>query len=217
MANVIPPATLSGTPKLRRLRPGLTLFRISPYAFAPDAFKPLPSHRYYGGGRFDSTDDDRYGFMYAGTSMSVAIAERLLRDSGPDATSQVLPRAMLDGLHAFSLTLGRELTLVDLTGREGQSSVAQTPWLTGCEPRDYAQTRHWGHWIRKQSPDAAGYIWTSRQENHGDAVVLFQDRIKDHAATLVPADPASFVKLDDDAGRRWLRQRLLRFNATVAA
>nr|WP_246803760.1 RES family NAD+ phosphorylase [Cellulomonas hominis] len=196
---------------------GTELHRIGQYRYGATAFNPGPSHRYYGGGRFDSTDDDRYGFMYAGLTMDVAVAERLLRDQVPGPSGAIaLPQAALDGLHAYTVTLALELQLVDMTGRPGLSSVAQSPWLTTAEPRDYAQTRHWAHWIRTQCPVAAGYIWVSRREPAGRVVVLFDDRTPNPASALLTPDPSSFIRLDDESGRAWLRSVLARQNATVS-
>ncbi len=131
--------------------------------------------------------------MYAGLTMDVAVAERLLRDQVPPGPSGAiaLPQAALDGLHAYTVTLALELQLVDMTGGRpgGLSSVAQSPpWLTTAEPRDYAQTRHWAHWIRTQCPVAAGYIWVSRREPAGRVVVLFDDRTPNPASALLTPD-----------------------------
>lgn len=55
------------------------LFRVHKVTFGPEELNATPAHRYYGGGRFDATDDDLYPYLYAGETIGVAIAETLLR------------------------------------------------------------------------------------------------------------------------------------------
>ncbi|QUC00621.1 RES family NAD+ phosphorylase [Cellulosimicrobium cellulans] len=202
---------------MHTLPTGTVLHRIAPYAYPADGFNPRASHRYYAGGRFESTEDDRYHYCYAATTLPAAIAERLLRDLDPDETGTVvLPRTSLDGLHACTAYTTRTLNLVDLMGLEGLSAVAQTAWLTTADPRDYAQTRHWAHWIRSQAPGADGFIWVSRREQAEHCVILFEDPKPTSPPKLAPGDPSTFTRLDDDKGREWLRCHLAPFHATVA-
>ncbi len=113
---------LEREPKMHILAARTVLHRIAPYAYPAVEFNPRASHRYYGGGRFDSTEDDRYHYCYAATSLPGAIAERLLRDRDFDeASAVVLPHAALEGLQACTVVTTRTLNLVDLLGLEGQS------------------------------------------------------------------------------------------------
>src|SRR6202012_2942818 len=89
--------------------------------------------------------------------------------------------------------------------------VSQDPWLTTCDPRDYAQTRHWGHVIRAWAPAAAGFAWRSRREPELYSYVLFGDRC--HSGALAEcSDPGlptgDAVDFDTPQGIRWLRGQL---------
>ncbi|WP_367182496.1 RES domain-containing protein [Edaphobacter sp.] len=43
---------------------------------------------------------------------------------------------------------------------------------------EYPQTRAWALTLHDQYPDAEGLIWTSRQADPAQAIVLFEDRLK---------------------------------------
>jgi RES domain len=153
------------------------LFRVHQARYKAADFNPVPTHRYYGGGRFDSTDDDRYPYLYAGESVAVAVAETLLRDLAVNPIGMLLlPLAKVRGRRISAITTTTDLALVSLRSAFDLGAVAQDTWLTTCDPRDYAQSRHWAHWIRAQAPSAAGYVWLSRREPTQDAYVLFGDR-----------------------------------------
>lgn len=220
MANVPPPPALPGTPVPTLLPAGTVLFRVHQKRFLAAAFNPVPSHRYYGGGRFDATADDLYPFMYAGESVDVAVAETLLRDLVPDDTGiRRLPVARVAGRCISAVQVTSSLQLVSLCSGRDLGAVAQDPWLTTCDPRDYAQSRHWAHWIRSHAPTAAGYVWLSRREPGAVAYVLFGDRIPSGSLIettdrRVPRGTAA--DFDSPAGRRDLRNRLTRYNVALA-
>jgi hypothetical protein len=219
VANVRPPEHYAGTPATVILPSGSVLFRVHQVRYSAEAFNPMPTHRYYGGGRFDSTDDDRYPYMYAGQTVEVAIAETLLRDLSPDDTGMLLlPLAKVRGRRISAIATTTDLTLVSLRSAAELGAVAQDTWLTMSDPRDYAQSRHWAHWIRSHAPSAAGYVWRSRREPADDAYVLFGDRCPAGALQsishpdLPPGDEAEF---DSARGRRSLRRRLVAYRVTL--
>lgn len=220
MVNVKPPDAYAGSPALVTLPAGTILFRVHLATSQPDAFSQEPAHRYYGGGRFDATDDDRYPYLYAGESAGVAIAETLLRDLLPDDTGVLLlPFAKVRGRRLSAITTTADLGLVSLRSARDLAAVCQDTWLTTCDQQFYAQSRHWAHWIRAQAPGAAGYTWRSKREPDEQAFVLFGDRIPAGTiiattdAELPQGDEASF---DSPRGRRALRNRLVGYNAAFS-
>jgi hypothetical protein len=220
VANVKPPAGYAGTPELTTLRAGTVLFRVHQKRFGADAFNPVPSHRYYGGGRFDATDDDTYPYLYAGETVDVAVAETLLRDLSPNDTgTRQLPMARAAGRRISAVEVTADLELVSLRTGTDLGAVAQDTWLTTCDPRDYPQSRHWAHWIRIHATSAAGYVWLSRREPGTSAYVLFGDRVPSGTMatsadpSVPPGDEADF---DAPRGRRALRNRLARYNVALA-
>ena len=220
MSNVKPPTSYSQTPALTTLSAGTVLFRVHQKRFPSDAFNPTSSHRYYGGGRFDATDDDPYPYLYAGSTVDAAVAETLLRDLSPDDTGvRQLPWRKVSGRRISAIEVTADLELVSLQTGTDLGAVSQDTWLTMCDPRDYAQSRHWAHWIRSYAKSAGGYIWLSRREPGTAAYVLFGDRFSPSVITAtahpdVPAaDEADF---DTPVGRRALRNRLTRYNVGLS-
>jgi hypothetical protein len=197
------------------------MFRVHQTHFDADGFNPVPSHRYYGGGRFDSTGDDLYPFMYLGEKVETAVSETLLRDLPVEDTGvRVLPRARVRGRRISAVKTNVDITLVDMTTSVALAAVAQDGWLTWTEPRDYAQTRHWGHWIREKVPNAQGYIWPSRREPPTSAFVLFGDRFPANPVEVLPKHPdlppGNRAVFDSPVGIRYLRGMLSSYNVTVA-
>ena len=220
MANVEPPAAHSRTPVLTTLPAGTVLFRVHQKVFPAGSFNPVPSHRYYGGGRFDATDDDAYPYLYAGESIDVAVAETLLRDLYPNDTgTRELPRPKVDGRRISSIEVTTPVVLVSLCSGVDLGAVAQDTWLTTCDPRDYAQSRHWAHWIRSRAMTTAGYAWLSRREPGALSYVLFGDRLPGGAIRTI-ADPrlppGAEADFDTPRGRRALRNRLAHYNVALA-
>lgn len=219
MSNYLPPRDYIERPELDRLPMGTILYRVHKKDFSADSFNPIPSHRYYGGGRFDSTADDAYSYLYAGQTIGVAVAETLLRDLVfDDSGSYVLPPKVYEGRRISAVRTTSDLELVSMRTRPQLSSVAQSPWITNCEPRDYAQTRHWGHWIRSKAPTAAGYVWNSRQEPSSSAYVLFGDRfVGNMVENILDADLPAGAAADFDTvqGLETLESILKLYKVTV--
>lgn len=219
MSNRIPPIRLSGGPNLTTLAAGAVLFRVHQTRFDAAAFNPEPAHRYYGGGRFDSTEDDRYEYLYAGESVGVAIAETFLRDIAYSArASAVLPRKAFAGRRISAVRLVRDCALVSLLDLADLSRAAQSTWLTQCEPRDYAQSRHWAHFIRSQAPNTDGFVWQSKREPARKAYLLYK---QDPTQTLVEQVPHFDVPTGDRAifdtslGRTFLRSVVNPYRVTL--
>ncbi len=220
MPNFLPPTNPAGVPVIGSICAGTVLYRVHRKEFSATTLNPRPSHRYYGGGRFDSTDDDHYSFGYAGQSVLVAISETFLRDLAVDASGpRLLPRAVVRGRCVSAVRVRSDLEVVQLVSGVELGQVSQDPWLTTCEPRDYAQTRHWGHVIRHWSPTACGFAWLSRREPGLRSYVLFGDRCPPNSLVSVGADPnvpsGNAADFDTPHGVRWLRQQLSRYGVSL--
>lgn len=220
MPNLKPPTLYTGTPATTVLPAGTILFRIHRKAYPADSFNPGPCDRYYGGGRFDGTLDDPYSFLYAGETVANAIAETLLRDLPfDDVGERLLARGYLKGRRLSALRINDDLVVVDLRTGPALGQVSQDTWLTTADPISYAQTRHWGHWIRTHAPDASGYVWFSRREPATSAYILFGDNtpalsvVDDPAAASLPS--VAQRDLDTPQGRRFVRHHLQNYRVSI--
>jgi hypothetical protein len=220
MPNFLPPTTPAGQPVLKPLAASEVLFRIHKKSFAPDSFNCKEAHQYYGGGRFDATIDDKYSYIYAGESAGVAISETFLRDLPIDASGpRILAKSTVRERRISAVRVQTDLLVLQLVTGSDLGQVSQDPWLTTCDPRDYAQTRHWAHVIRAWEPRAAGFVWLSRRDPALCSYVLFADRCPAGALTACydPSLPVgAATDFDSPQGIRWLRCQLATHGVTLA-
>jgi RES domain len=220
MSRYPPPDHPTSAPNPLVLPSGTQLYRIHPSAFSAASFNPNAAHRYFFGGRFDSTQDDPYDYLYAADTPESAAAETLLRDMPiDDHGAVVVAGAQIEGRRISRIELRVDIELVDLCGLVALRACSQSDWLTSTEPRDYPQTRHWGHWIRTQAPNAAGFVWLSKRDPTKQSYVLFGDRCPPGAIEVGPVFAPGGVdpNFDTDDGRAYLNHLLSVFNAHVEA
>lgn len=218
MPNRPPPGSYGGTPRRFRLAADTRLSRIHGGRFGATSFNPTPADPHGGGGRFDSTEDDPYGFLYAAEDDFCAVSESLLRDRPLSETgAQLLPRQALAGRKISWIAPNRDLTLVSLKSGRDLAAVGQDSWLTKCESKDQGFTRRWGHALRRWAPWAEGFAWRSRREEDSLAFVFFEDRCVGAFDEIVePALPSPNGNwLDREPGESYVRHLLAAYNVAI--
>lgn len=219
MVRPAPPERYTGTPHLLTLPAGTVLSRVHRVAYGSCDFNPVASHVVFGGGRFDPTVLDPYGFLYAGESDATAVAEALLRDIDPDDRGyRFLHKKYWTGKQISRIRLRAEVQLVTLRTGQDLGAVGAGTWLVDCEADDYPQSRAWAHWLRTLSPEWAGLTWLSKREPGTASFILFADRCPE--GLLAPAGgplgttPCNF---DDPEGFSWLREHLTPYRVSIRA
>ena len=194
---------------------GTFLARVHSSAFGGAEFNPIPSSVLWEGGRFDATSEDPYGFLYAGESDSIAVAEAILRDVPlHDRGARIIPRAAVKRRLLSRIRTTDGLRLVKLHG-PGLSAVGHAH-LTSAESRDYPFTRAWGSAIRQWVPDAQGFQWRSRRNDDGFSYVFFGDRCRGDAFEVVPHPLLAIdARLDQEPGLTHLRTLLNDYGCTI--
>jgi hypothetical protein len=217
--NVPPPTDYDGDPIRWSLPAGTHLSRVHGVTHETRTFNPTVADQHWGGGRFDATDDDRYGYIYAGASDLVSVSEALLRDLPfDDHGARFLARKALEEKRLGWLTPRFQLDLVSLRSGADLAAVSQDTWLTQAPSRDYPFTRRWGHAIRRWAPWAAGFVWFSRLEPDGMSFVFFDDRCPSDAFDEIVHGtpvPTADSRLDTGAGHLYARGLLERYRVTV--
>lgn len=217
-----PPGSYDGTPNRYVLRRGTCLWRVHRTGRSPLAFNPNPADVLFGGARFDATPDDKYPFWYAGVEEETALTEVLLRDVIADERGdRVIPRATVEQKTFSGLTVTADLTLVSLITGEDLAAIGQDAWLVDAGGSQYAQTRAWAHWLRRQAEWACGIAWSSHRNRGGTAIILFGDRCAavfgaDYERAVLYEVPPLATGLGDEAGAKWLAERLRRFRIGIA-
>lgn len=133
----------------------------------------------FGGGRFDSTSNDAYLFLYAGLTAETALCEALLRGLKFRVADRQVLRAQVRGRVLSGLTTTTPLTMLSLASAVELASICQPDdWLLRADVHEYAQTR--AHWLRAQARTVHGFIWQSRYNLPHIAIILFGDRCPRH-------------------------------------
>lgn len=219
MPNVKPPDRPPEVPAVVDLPAGSRLSRVHDGKFEASQFNPTLADPHWGGGRFDATEADGYGYLYVGSDDECAVCEALLRDLPLDATgARFLPRAATAGRVLSRLVLSADVPLVSLYDGKELARLGQGDnWLTSSPSSEYSYTRRWGHAIRKWAPDAAGFVWPSRRDPSKRAYVLFEDRFTASLAEDTGGSPSAVggLPLDSSEGEKYLLEILARYHVTL--
>jgi RES domain len=207
------PGDCPGTANVRTIGAGTTLWRLHSRHRAPDSFNTSVNDAHLGGGRFSSTEAGRFPYLYVSFAADTALAERLLRDLPFDGGKRLIPRAAVIGRRVSMMELSAPVRLLSLVTAVDLARVCQDEWLVHTGPRDYGLTRRWAHWLRETHPWAQGLLWQSKRDLPRLTAMLFGDRCPGAVRPL----PAQHHDLDDQAGTRWLNERLAQYGASVAA
>lgn len=199
---------------------GTRLSRVHSGEFTAVQFNPTLADPHWEGGRFDATEADQYGYLYAGCDDECAVCETLLRDLPLDSGGgRVLPRAAVAGRVLGRLVLSGDVPLVSLCDGKELARLGQgDTWLVSCPSSEYGATRRWGHAIRKWAPRAEGLVWPSRRDPSKRAYVFFADRFSarfDEATGGLPPVLGG-LPLDAGLGERYLLDILARYWVTLA-
>lgn len=178
-----------------------------------EIFESGPHVGPFGGGRFDSNETCRYSFSYLGLEEDTALCERLLRGLPTDpAGVRLLPRRAVAGRRLRAVRLRWDLRLLSLRTGAELAGVYADEWLVHADAAEYPKTRAWGHWLREQVPGVDGFVWASKRNMGGSAVILFGDQCR--GAVEWDTDWPG-LDLDDEAGAAELRRRLAPYRVTL--
>jgi hypothetical protein len=95
-------------------------------------------------------------------------------------------------------TLSRDLNLVELSAISLHKLGISRKELIECGGSEYSETRAWALALHDQYPNAEGLIWTSRQADPAQAIVLFESHFRGLAMSL-NGDPTGLLAADGSA------------------
>ncbi|WP_419551182.1 RES family NAD+ phosphorylase [Candidatus Poriferisodalis sp.] len=178
-----PPSQFNGAPNRLPLLAGTPLWRVHDEEYPADGFNPNSVAQglegEFEGGRFDSTTEDPYPFLYAAGDDSTSVAEKLLRDLPADESGmRELPSQAVAGLCVSRINVESDLELVSLRSGRDLAAVGIDTRLTVGPSTEYPVTRKWSAAIREWATWAQGLTWRSGREPDGFAFVFFGDRIR---------------------------------------
>jgi len=181
---------------------GEPLVRIYEGRWGPLGFNPTSS-----AGRFRPIHDagSVVPTAYAANDEETAFAEVLLR--GVDALSggnlPRLYRKEVDGIEMVRLIPKRELRLARLNGTGLTRLKLLRSQMIDLYPPNYPYTAAWAQALYDCPTELDGISWTSRQNDSGRAVILWQGPVDPQQDLEEDGDP---IELDSEPGLELVRQ-----------
>ena len=177
---------------------GQTLHRVHSSLYKPDQFNPSTK----GDARFSPLShgsDTVIPTLYAGTTLDCALMETVFHDVPFHAGFKILSKAShVDGQVSSAIRSPRPLRLIDLTSIALKKLGIRRGDLIDTEAFEYPITRQWAARLYADHSDAEGLLWTSRQDDRAQAVVLFEPRLG--GFSFVPVSgPESLLMADGSA------------------
>ena len=154
--------------------------------------------------------------LYAADSVAGALMETVLHDVPypSEGYQHDLDRHLKSDLQASTISIRRQLTVVDLTKLGLQRMNIRPSQMFETNKPDYPRTREWALWLRQASPKAQGLMWMSARNPESKAIMLFGDRVP--ADAVVPSHPEDSLPLHDPLVYEQLLILLARLGCGVA-
>jgi hypothetical protein len=174
---------------------GVTLFRVHRTVYSPIAFNPSKA----GDARFSPLilpTGEAVPTLYAGTTLDCALMETIFHDVPfAPGLKTVSKKTNVHGQMRSSMRATRDLSLIDLRSIALRKLGLTRRELIDTEAVQYPVTRAYALRLYQQFPNAEGMIWTSRQDDQSQALILFETRLEgfvleqlEHSASLILSD-----------------------------
>jgi RES domain len=174
------------------------LHRIHPAIYRPDEFNSSRS----GDARFSPLFDKSDAIvpnLYAGTTFDCALMETVFHDVPYAAGLKTLAKTShVAGRVHSTIRFPRDLRLIDLRSIALRKLGIARKNLIDTDASGYSLTRQWALALYEQNKDAQGLLWTSRQNDDAQAIVLFEPRLA-KTPFVVVSGPNSLLLSDGSA------------------
>ncbi len=155
----------------------ILLFRVHKATYAADQFNPSP----IGNARFSPLvlpSSTIVPTLYAGTTLDCALMETVFHDVPYAPGLKTLSKKThIEGQVRSTLRSARNLRLIDLRSIALHKLGLKRSEIIDTDPTEYPTTRQYAVRFHDQVSEGEGMIWTSRQDDQSQAVVLFGDRV----------------------------------------
>jgi hypothetical protein len=200
VAGVWPPAGRILNATLIQWGKGRTIFRVHRSIYRADQFNDNRN----GNARFSPLIDPQQSTviptLYAGTTVDCALMETVFHDVPYQSGLKTVSKAKyVEGTICSTLILADDLCLVDLSSVALHKLGVAPSHLTQTEAADYPASREWARVLYEQNTGAQGLIWTSRRDDHAQALLLFEPRVDPSALHI--GDESFPLLLPDGSAR----------------
>ncbi len=148
---------------------------------------------------------------YGGKDGMVALAETVLREADVSG-DRVLPAVRLRGLRIAKLAYPDDISLCQLNGPGLRKLGLTRAQVIDTGPSAYPDTMKIAQSLYDGQPEAHGIVWTSRQSDHGEAMILWGTRVESARLELVEGP----YPLDDGQGLALVRLACEQFGVLLA-
>lgn len=153
------------------------MHRVHKNQYLPNIFNPSVK----GNARFSpirNTRGDIIPTLYAATTMQGAMMETVFHDVPYKKGIKTVFKRHLAGEVHSTLMFHVDFNLVDLSKVALRKMGIKPEHLISTTKAHYPETRAWAEALYAEYPAAQGLLWTSRQDDRCNAVVLFGSRIE---------------------------------------
>lgn len=163
------------------------LWRVYPWAYGVAGFNATG----HGNARFSPLRIAGVGVptLYAGSTLDVALMETVWHDAPlPSSGFHLVLKASTEQRRVGTLKPSAPLRVVDLTSLGLRRLGLVRSDVIDSDQAGYHVTRRLAAWLYEHKPDVQGFCWTSRQNDEGRAVVLFETRLGPVTLAVATAD-----------------------------
>lgn len=153
---------------------GRPMWRVYDATYGPTGFNPSSKSA-----RFRPISDAGavVPTAYGGEDATIALTESVLRDEDFPGPSPVLFAVQLARYAIAVIVCQQDLTLVRLNGTGLRRLRLDRGQVIDTDKSAYPATAALAQQLYDHRPVAQGLLWTSRQSDHGDAVILWETRM----------------------------------------
>lgn len=170
--------------------PAAPLWRVYSEAFGPVGFNDTdrPFARF---SPLRRPDNSIVPVLYEGTTLDVALMESVFRNvpSPSSGHTLTLPSTTDEQRRVTRISLSSPIRVVDFSAIGLRRLGQERGEVIDCNSGRYDETQSLAAWVYAHTDTTVqGITWTSRQDDTGQAVVLFGDRQTVNGTAITPAD-----------------------------
>lgn len=181
---------------------GVTLFRVHRAVYSPTQFNASKA----GDARFSLLilpTGEAVPTLYAGTTLDCALMETVFHDVPfAPGLKTISKTTNVHGHIRSAMRATRDLSLIDLRSIALHKLGLTRRELIDTDATQYAVTRGYALRLYQQFSNAEGMMWTSRQDDQSQALILFETRLDGsvleqlgHSASLILSDGSASLEV----------------------
>ncbi|RXT17889.1 hypothetical protein B5P46_29050 [Rhizobium leguminosarum] len=172
------------TINIRTIKAGTALHRSHLSSFRAGQFNPCKGQptRF---APFNDAHGNCVATLYAATSREAAAFESIFHDIEPATAFKTLRLAVVEARTVSVIAPKRDLRLASLFAADLKAWKLNRTDLIETPKSTYGESVLWAEAIHRARADIDGLIWTSRQRDPEQCIILFEDRMAEDRLDVV--------------------------------